>query len=116
MTYSMIRQGTLAAVIGCLGLLGSAYAQTQTASPPEPKAGAQQSGATSMPSATPGKSETAASAFEKMDAAHKGFLTKAETAKLSGFDAAFDKADSNHDGKLSQSEFNVAWSAYTAAK
>ena len=119
MTLSIFRRGTLVAVISCMGLVGSAYAQygqTQTAPSESKSSTAQPGGAMSMPSATPSKSETAASAFEKIDATHKGFVTKAEVAKLSGFDAAFDKGDANHDGKLSQAEFNVAWSAYTATK
>ena len=116
MTLSILRRGTLVAIISCIGFVGSAYAQTQPAPSESKSSTAQQGGAMSMPSATPSKSETAASAFEKIDATHKGFVTKAEAAKLSGFDAAFDKGDANHDGKLSQAEFNVAWSAYTATK
>ena len=69
-----------------------------------------------MPAMTPSKSETASSAFEKLDATHSGYVTKAETAKLSAFDGAFKKADTNHDGKLSHSEFNVAWADYTGRK
>ena len=58
-----------------------------------------------MPSATPSKSETSASAFEKLDSAHRGFVTKEDTAKLDGFDKSFERADANHDGKVSRDEF-----------
>ena len=54
---------------------------------------------------TPNKSETAASAFEKLDAAHAGYVTKEQAAKLDGFDKAFTQADKNKDGKLSRMEY-----------
>jgi len=64
-------------------------------------------------SATPSKSESAASAFDKLDTTHSGYVTKAQTAKLEGFDTAFEKADTNKEGKLSKSQFEIAWNAFT---
>jgi len=66
-----------------------------------------------MSAVTPNKSETAASAFEKLDAAHAGYVTKEQAAKLDGFDKAFTQADKNKDGKLDRDEFRAAWAIYT---
>ena len=68
-----------------------------------------------MPSAAPTKSETAPSAFQKLDTTHAGYVTKEQAAKLEGFDKAFTQADKNKDGKLSPDEFRVAWGIYTGA-
>ena len=115
MTLSTIRRTTLAAaVLGCMALAGTGFAQTYTAPPSESKGAAPQSGSDmKMQSAIPSKSESAASAFDKLDTTHSGYVTKAQTAKLEGFEAAFAKADTNHDGKLSKSQFEIAWNAYT---
>jgi hypothetical protein len=48
-----------------------------------------------------------------MDASHIGYVTKEQTAKLSGFDKVFTQADKNKDGKLDPDEFKVAWAIYT---
>jgi hypothetical protein len=114
MNLPIIRRTTLAAaVLGCMALAGTGFAQTYTA-PSEPKGSSPQSASErKTPSAIPSKSESAASAFEKLDTTHSGYVTKAETAKLEGFDTAFEKADVSHNGKLNQSEFSVAWRAYT---
>ena len=115
MTLPIIKRTTLAAaVLGCMALAGTGFAQTYTAPPSESKGAVPQSGSEmKTPAAIPSKSESAASAFAKLDTTHSGYVSKAQTAKLEGFDAAFEKADVNHNGKLNQSEFSVAWSAYT---
>jgi hypothetical protein len=132
MTLTNRKRATLvASVAGCLALTGTALAQTQPstaaqyqAQPPtaaqqgtsnaaQPATPNQSTTAMQMPSATPSKSETAVSAFAKLDIAHRGYVTKQETAKLEGFDKAFDQADKNKDGKLTQSEFEVAWGMYS---
>jgi len=64
-----------------------------------------------MSSMSPSKSDTAASAFEKLDSAKAGYVTKEQAAKLNGFD--FTQADKNKDGKLDRDEFNAAWGAYS---
>ncbi len=114
MTLSTIRRTTLAsAILGCMAFAGTSFAQTYTAPPSESKAAPQSGSDMKMQSAIPSKSESAASAFDKLDTAHSGYVTKAQTAKLEGFDAAFDKADANQTGKLSKSQFEIAWNAYT---
>ena len=66
-----------------------------------------------MPSAIPGRAETAPSAFDKLATSGSTFVTKQETDKLDGFDRAFSEADRDRDGKLTKDEFNVAWAIYT---
>ena len=100
----------VATVAGCLAAAGTAFAQAQPATPDQQTA---QGYSTQMAATTPSKSETAPSAFEKLDASHSGFVTREQVAKLDGFDKAFTQADKNKDGKLSQDEFNTAWAIYT---
>ena len=74
------------------------------------------SGTGSMTSAkgvAPSKSEMSDSAFKKLDASNKGYVTRDDANSLSGFDSSFQAADSNHDGKLTVDEFKKAWSSYT---
>jgi Ca2+-binding EF-hand superfamily protein len=66
-----------------------------------------------MPSVTPGKSETAMSAFDKLSQSGSTFVTKEQSDKLVGFDRAFSEADRDRDGKLSKEEFTTAWAIYT---
>ena len=61
----------------------------------------------------PSKSETSDSAFKKLDASNKGYVTKDDVKSLSGFDSPFNSADNDHDGKLSNDEFKKAWASYT---
>ncbi len=114
MTPSIVRRTTLAsAIVGCMVLAGTVVAQTNPAAPSGSNGSMYQSGSETKMPAIPSKSESADSAFEKLDTAHNGYVTRAEADKLNGFDMAFRKGDANHDGKLSQSEFRVAWDAYT---
>ena len=115
MTLSTIRRTTLAgALLSCVALAGTSFAQTYGTPPSASKSSPPQSASEmKTPSAIPSKSESAASAFDKLDTTHSGYVTKAQTAKLEGFDAAFAKADTNHNGKLSRSQFEIAWNAYT---
>src|SRR5205085_2529433 len=68
---------------------------------------------TSAKGIAPSKSEMSDSAFKKLDASNKGYVTKDDAKSLSGFDSSFQAADSNHDGKLTQDEFKKAWTSYT---
>jgi hypothetical protein len=94
-------------------MAGTALAQTQPATPAQAQTPSYSSSATQMSAVTPNKSETASSAFEKLDASHAGYLTKEKVAKLDGFDKAFIEADKDKDGKLNRDEFQAAWAIYT---
>ena len=103
------RTALAATVAGCLAMAGLAFAQYPATTPAQSQAPSP----TQMSAMTPNKSETAASAFEKLDAAHAGYVTKEQTTKLDGFDKAFTQADKNKDGKLDRDEFKAAWAIYT---
>jgi len=61
----------------------------------------------------PSKSEMSDSAFKKLDASNKGYVTKDDAKALSGFDSSFLAADADHDGKLTVDEFKKAWTSFT---
>ncbi|HEY2817863.1 MAG TPA: EF-hand domain-containing protein [Casimicrobiaceae bacterium] len=61
----------------------------------------------------PSTSETSDSAFKKLDASNKGYVTRDDAKSVSGFDRTFQTADVDHDGKLSSDEFKKAWSSFT---
>ncbi len=106
------RTALAATVAGCLAMAGLAFAQYQPTTPAQSQT-ASSSTPAQMSAMTPNKSETASSAFDKLDAAHAGYVTKEQAAKLDGFDKAFTQADKNKDGKLDRDEFNSAWATYT---
>jgi hypothetical protein len=62
---------------------------------------------------TPNRAELPGSAFTKLDAGNKGFVTLEDVRQLDGFDGAFRQSDQNRDGRLNASEFNAAWGIYT---
>ena len=68
---------------------------------------------TSAKGIAPSKSEMSDSAFKKLDASNKGYVTKDDTKTLSGFDSSFQAADADHDGKLTADEFKKAWTSFT---
>ena len=96
---------------------GSSSSGAYSASPTGPSGqSASPSGAGSMTTAkgiAPSKSEMSDSAFKKLDASNKGYVTKDDTKTLSGFDSSFQAADANHDGKLTADEFKKAWTSFT---
>ena len=102
----------VATVVGCFAMAGAAFAQQPSTTTDQASPG-YSNPATAMPAAAPSKSETAPSAFQKLDTTHAGFVTKEQTAKLDGFDKAFTQADKNKDGKLTLDEFKTAWGLYT---
>ena len=96
---------------------GSSSSGAYSASPTGPSGqSASPSGAGSMTTAkgiAPSKSEMSDSAFKKLDASNKGYVTKDDAKALPGFDSSFQAADSDHDGKLTVDEFKKAWTSFT---
>ena len=120
------RMSRIAAVAFAAWLAGPALAQTavkpkaDAPTPPRGDALAPGSGAGKLGAAlpaiggvTPNRAELAGSAFTKLDAGSRGYLTLEDVRQLDGFDSAFRQADRNRDGRLDATEFNVAWGAYT---
>ena len=109
------------AVVGALAVAGTASAQSaypNDASKNAPAAAQAQSPTTpsdrmAAKPIIPGRAETPDSAFKKLDATGKGYVTKTDVQGLSGFDAAFQQNDGNHDGQLTQDEFRRAWTTYS---
>ncbi|MGI8895943.1 MAG: hypothetical protein ACR2HE_09890 [Casimicrobiaceae bacterium] len=114
-----------------LALSSTAFAQTtgQTGTAggvQPPGTTAQQPGTATTPSGTPQsaapgqttgmakmptKSDNTQSAFKMLDPANRGYVTREEMDRLSGF-SGFDAADANRDGRLTNEEFSKAWSTY----
>lgn len=66
-----------------------------------------------LPTMVPGKLETADSAFAKLDAGKKGYLTVEDTKVLEDFDEAFKAADGDGNSQLTPQEFIHGWEDYT---
>ncbi len=81
-------------------------ATTQSGAAPS-AAPAQNTGTAKMPT----KSDDAQSAFKMIDSANRGYVTREEMDRLSGF-SGFDTADANRDGRLTSEEFSKAWATY----
>jgi hypothetical protein len=68
-------------------------------------------------SSVPSKSDSAETAFKKLDRAGKGYVTLEDVAVLGpGFATWFTNADSTHLGRLNLIGFTQAWTAYVGGK
>jgi hypothetical protein len=67
-------------------------------------------------SRVPSKSDSAETAFKKLDRSAKGYLTLEDVAVLPGFATPFTNADSSHLGRLNLIGFTRAWTAYVGGK
>ena len=70
-------------------------------------------GVPAMGGITPNRAELPGSAFTKLDAGNRGYVTLDDVRQLEGFESAFRQADQNRDGRLNAAEFNTAWGVYT---
>ena len=115
MKQTLLNTSLALAVAGFLGT-GVALAQynAPATTPPTPAAtpDASKSPAANQV-AVPSKTESASSAFGKLDMKHRGYLNSEDVLQLQGFN--FKDADKNNDGKLDTSEFNAAWAIYSAS-
>ncbi len=99
-----------------LALGGTAIAADNSILKAPPEIPAQTKGAPSVDpgmAVIPGKSETADSAFKKLDVGAKGYVTVDDIKGLDGFDSAFRAADTTRTGKLDLAQFTKAWTFYT---
>jgi hypothetical protein len=102
-----------AAVFACVSATGSL--QVNAADDADAKAKGQ--GVTaSADSGVPSKTDSADTAFKKLDRSKKGYVTLEDVAVLPGFATAFTNADSTHLGRLNLVAFTRAWSAYVEGK
>ncbi len=98
-----------------LGLSVPVLAQG-TAAPVSPRA-TERSAPIAMPRGiVPNKSELPKSAFDKLDADRKGYVSREDVVQLDGFGSAFAQSDWNDDGRLDAAEFDSAWSIYTGQR
>ena len=105
-TRSSLKAFLLAGILGSTGMFPSAHAAPDIAEP-EPQDPAV------LPAMVPGKMETADSAFAKLDANKKGYLSTEDTKVLEDFDEPFKAADGDGNKKLTPDEFIKGWEKYT---
>lgn len=99
----------LTGILGSAGMIPTAIAapdivETEPLEPLDPAV---------LPTMVPGKLENADSAFAKLDAGKKGYLTMEDTRVLDDFDESFEKADEDGDRQLTPTEFMQGWESYT---
>ena len=101
-------------VSGTLGFAGQGLAQ---ATPGDQSGQSMNPGGTGSMSSShaipPSKSEMSDSAFKKLDASNKGYVSQEDAKNMPGFDRAFQSADADHDGRLLSDEFKKAWTSFT---
>jgi hypothetical protein len=102
------------AIVAAVALMagGIAFAQSPSLTLPNNSAGTPDSTrSTKVIESMPSMTESSLTAFEKLDAQHRGYVTRSETDRLPKA-LNFDTADRNHDGRLDVDEFQRAWADY----
>ena len=67
-------------------------------------------------SGVPSMTDSADTAFKKLDRAAKGYITFDDVASLPDFATPFANADSSHLGRLNLTAFTQAWTAYAKGR
>ena len=96
---------TCAALFACISVIG--WSQASAADDADAQPGSKADARTA-----PSKTDSADTAFGKLDRSGKGYVTLEDVAVLPGFDALFVNADSSHLGRLNLTAFTQAWAAY----
>ena len=104
---------TYAAVIACASASGSL--QVNATDDTDTRAGSQIV-AGNADSDVPSITDSADTAFRKLDRAAKGYVTFSDVAVLPDFATAFANADSSHLGRLNLAAFTQAWAAYAKGR
>jgi len=102
-----------AAVLACMSVAGSVQVNAADDTGVQPGGQVVTGNADSR---VPDKSDSAETAFKKLDRAGKGYVTLEDVAVLPGFATAFTNADSSHLGRLNLIGFTQAWAAYVGGK
>ena len=85
--------------------------------------GADKAGASPLPVTTPpeiikpippGELNNTDAVFNELDLARRGYVTRADTKDLLGFDDAFVAVDTKGSGRLTREQFRKAWALYKA--
>lgn len=102
---------TYAAALACISITGSL--QVNAADNSNARTGSLiVAGNTDVPSMT----DSADTAFRKLDRGAKGYVTYDDVASLPDFATAFGNADSSHLGRLNLAGFTQAWTAYAKSR
>ncbi|MGE5468458.1 MAG: hypothetical protein ACM3Y9_13620 [Ignavibacteria bacterium] len=110
--FSMLT--AIAAAVTCT--TAAAAEGAAPAAPPAAPANERMAPAEVVKPVIPNKAEMAESAFKKLDATGKGYVTLQDTSGLEGFEPAFREADTDHTGKLDLPRFKKAWAQYSGYK
>jgi hypothetical protein len=102
-----------AAVLACVSVTGSLQVNAADDTGMQPGGQVVTGNADSR---VPDKSDSAETAFKKLDRSGKGYVTLEDVAVLPGFATAFTNADSSHLGRLNLIGFTRAWTAYVGGK
>jgi hypothetical protein len=106
--YSVNNKAHLLATLICSGaIVASVNVIAQNINQDQQRQRSETSGAAS------GQTESAGSAFERLDSSKRGYLTNSDVSSMQGFDSSCDK---DNDGRISRDEFSPCWSTWSRAQ
>ncbi len=115
MRYSNVTHGAAVLVAAVSLIAGAANADTSTVTKERSTTTeSTPSGATTTTTTTRtySKSDSPDIVYKSIDTNNRGYVTRTETTRISGFGDAFDKADKDHSGRLTREQFQSAWTEY----